>query len=522
MDLFVTESTALACALPASCQRAKSEASAAGHFGLRLDLASERNALRLRTAAPHAFQFAMQFRPKHTQAPMPAKRKRGMGFGTAGALERAVRGYLERAAPTAGPKWKPFELWEYRKLQFGATPHGPSLASLNPLLLALLAVAPSAIVNQKALESALLAVNECEKEMQLVPPTMTDALWAGWLAAQLRTALSHCRRLKLNLRLRRQVRARVEEAKKAAFDETVDAVVVEDAVGAELEADEAENSGQLALATAEVAPESERKRTRVRRKMSSPPRPLCENELQRCEKGTALQECEKETAGEPAAAHCTPPRRRLCRKESAGSQVSVDFDALLGSPADVPVRVTPAQCGLLMNLLSSAPRPAGQGAQGAQVTAAVIAKKPATATARGKKAATGRSVKASAAVASADFNVMWYKTSNAVAVRERNGKQLFQVACKGAARQELEALARQCVERLVAGATAQSVKAWAEKQKLELARASSGRGEEPHSSEGEEEEKVEEDCEVEEEPPSKQRGASSSWSNRIEDYEDIW
>jgi hypothetical protein len=33
----------------------------------------------------------------------------------------------------------------------------------------------------------------------------------------------------------------------------------EDAVGAELEADEAENSGQLAPATAELAPESEKK-----------------------------------------------------------------------------------------------------------------------------------------------------------------------------------------------------------------------------------------------------------------------
>ena len=130
-------------------------------------------------------------------------------------------------------------------------------------------------------------------------------------------------------------------------------------------------------------------------------------------------------------------------------------------------------------------------------------------------------MKATAAVATADFNVMWYKTSNAVAVRERNGKQLFQVACKGAAREQLEALARQCVERLVAGATAESVKAWAEKQKLELAPSSAGRGEELRSAERmeeeeeEEQEEVEEECEEEEEPP-KQRGASSSWSTRIE------
>ena len=408
-------------------------------------------------------------------------------------------------------------------------------------MLALLAVAPSAIVNQKALESALLAVNEFEKEMQLVPPALTEAHWAGWLAAQLRTALSHCRRLKLNARLRRQVLARVEEAKKPALEKTIDAVVVGDAVGDELEAHGAEDSGQPAPATAEALQDSATKRTRLRRKVSSQPRPVCEQgsqhceknaelqESQHCEKGTAQQECEKETAGEPAASHWTPPRRRLCRKESAASEVSVDFDALLGSPADGPVRVTPAQCGLLINLLSTVPRPAGQGSQGAQVTAAVIAtKKPAAASARGKKAATGRSVKATAAVATADLNVMWYKTSNAVAVRERNGKQLFQVACKGAAREQLEALARQCVERLVAGATAESVKAWAEKQKLELAPSPAGRGEELRSAERmeeeeeEDQEEVEEDCEVEEEPPSKHRGASSSWSTRIEDYEDIW
>ena len=62
----------------------------------------------------------MQFPPKHTQAPVPVKRKRGMGLGTAGALERAVRGYLEGAVATAGPaaKPKPFELWEYRTVWF--------------------------------------------------------------------------------------------------------------------------------------------------------------------------------------------------------------------------------------------------------------------------------------------------------------------------------------------------------------------------------------------------------------------
>ena len=63
---------------------------------------------------------------------------------------------------------------------------------------------------------------------------------------------------------------------------------------------------------------------------------------------------------------------------------------------------------------------------------------------------------------------MWYKSSNAVAVRERGGRQLFQIALKGASRQDLEGLAEQCLEKLREGGTVQETKAWAEEKKQSL------------------------------------------------------
>ena len=55
-----------------------------------------------------------------------------------------------------------------------------------------------------------------------------------------------------------------------------------------------------------------------------------------------------------------------------------------------------------------------------------------------------------------------------MAVRERGGRQLFQIALKGASRQELEALAEHCLEKLREGGTVQETKAWAEVQKQSL------------------------------------------------------
>ena len=53
-----------------------------------------------------------------------------------------------------------------------------------------------------------------------------------------------------------------------------------------------------------------------------------------------------------------------------------------------------------------------------------------------------------------------------VRIEQRCGsRQLFQIALKGASREELEALAEQCCEMLREGATVQEAKAWAEVQK---------------------------------------------------------
>lgn len=149
----------------------------------------------------------------------------------------------------------------------------------------------------------------------------------------------------------------------------------------------------------------------------------------------------------------------------------MDFNLLLSSPvargsgsagSGSAVTVTPGQCGLLMNLLSAAPRPAGNGAQGAQVSS-FCQKKPAVA-----KAAGARKRCEAAAISTAELQTMWYKSSNAVAVRERGGRQLFQIALKGASRQDLEGLAEQCLEKLREGGTVQETKAWAEEQKQSL------------------------------------------------------
>ena len=63
---------------------------------------------------------------------------------------------------------------------------------------------------------------------------------------------------------------------------------------------------------------------------------------------------------------------------------------------------------------------------------------------------------------------MWCKSSNAVAVRELGGRQLYQIALKNASREELEALAVQCLQKLREGGTVQETKAWAEVQKRSL------------------------------------------------------
>ena len=115
---------------------------------------------------------------------------------------------------------------------------------------------------------------------------------------------------------------------------------------------------------------------------AAPKTPPCKRRVRRKTADDAENAAEPLRNGSPAAAlaRSTPRRRRLRRKES---EASVDFNLLLSSPvargsgsagsgsagSGSAVIVTPGQCGLLMNLLSAAPRPAGtHGAQGAQVS----------------------------------------------------------------------------------------------------------------------------------------------------------
>jgi hypothetical protein len=142
------------------------------------------------------------------------------------ALQLFVKNWV-RENGAVDDKKHPFELYEYRMLEFGQSPNGASLAKLAPLLLQLLAVAANAVVNQKSLEVALRELAAHERNMQLLSPTLTEAHWSSWLAGQLRTALSHCRKLKLRPKLMQQTLRKTPGCYHQALKELVGAVDVE-------------------------------------------------------------------------------------------------------------------------------------------------------------------------------------------------------------------------------------------------------------------------------------------------------
>ena len=305
---------------------------------------------------------------------MPAKRKRALACVSPVDLERAlqlfVKNWVRENGSAVDENKHPFELFGYRMVEFGASPDGTSLAKLASLLGLLLSVAPNAVVNQKSLEVALRHLAAEERDLQLLPPQLTEAHWSSWLAGQLRTALSHCRRLRLRPKLMQQTLRKTAGCYHAALQELVAAVDVEEGDVRDVGEDGSAEALALAEELVDAASSAE----------AAPKTPLCKRRVRRKTADDRESAAEPLGNGSPAAAVAlsTPRRRRLRRKES---EASVDFNSLLSSPvaggsgsagsgsagSGSAVTVTPGQCGLLMNLLTAVPRPAGLGAQGAQV-----------------------------------------------------------------------------------------------------------------------------------------------------------
>ena len=66
---------------------------------------------------------------------------------------------------------------------------------------------------------------------------------------------------------------------------------------------------------------------------------------------------------------------------------------------------------------------------------------------------------------------MWYKNTAAVGVRERGGKQLFQIRVAGATREELTNVAARLIGKLQQGTNLDTVKALLAEEKAALQRA---------------------------------------------------
>ena len=64
---------------------------------------------------------------------------------------------------------------------------------------------------------------------------------------------------------------------------------------------------------------------------------------------------------------------------------------------------------------------------------------------------------------------MYYKTSGAVAVREKGGRQVLQILVAGASRAALQKIADEAVAKLTGGEALLAVKQWVLEAKSELA-----------------------------------------------------
>jgi hypothetical protein len=69
-----------------------------------------------------------------------------------------------------------------------------------------------------------------------------------------------------------------------------------------------------------------------------------------------------------------------------------------------------------------------------------------------------------AADSEANYTIMHYQTSNAIAVRRKGGNQIFQLLMHDKTKAEAQAIAKLCVFHLVQGEDPSTVKAWGLKQ----------------------------------------------------------
>jgi len=90
----------------------------------------------------------------------PVKRARVVGFSNGAVLGELLEQYLQEATAAGQAVKDLFELKAYSDLQMNGTPDAPSLAGLEAVLRRLLSAAPSASLNQRAMEKALRRLAE--------------------------------------------------------------------------------------------------------------------------------------------------------------------------------------------------------------------------------------------------------------------------------------------------------------------------------------------------------------------------
>ena len=369
------------------------------------------------------------------QCEMPAKRRaRVLGFSNVAVMHGVLRDHVLSARGSAKEVSEAvFELSSYSDMPLSGSPECESLIALAPLLVRLLTVAPSGSINQKSLETAVSQVGRLYPRLR--DAALSETQWACHLAQQLRCAVSHVRRLRLNHRLLRQRSGGLSSESMAMLQTLLDLVAVEDGEGSD-----GEGAGAVAADSGSAQ--------------------------------SSLLGGPGDGALEPPAASSAPPlcwtpRRRLARKSSeasAASEASLDFASFACSPVPgQPVVVTPAQCGLLLDALLAVPRPAAVGAQGQATASSRAALK------RHVRAKVAKRKQCTASTAAPGrYMKMWYKSTGACAVREVGGRQLLQVVVKGAGKEQIEAVADQCLAKLHAGEDLIAVKQWVVEAKERL------------------------------------------------------
>ena len=241
--------------------------------------------------------------------------------------------------------------------------------------------------------------------------------WACHVAQQLRTAVSHLRRMRLNPTLRRQRLSSCTPQEQDALNGLLDLIVAD-----------ADEEGSVSVEG-------------------------LGDEISAVEPPTAGPAAEDDPSGPPAEVGTSlqRPRRALAKRLSEASAASLDFERLAFSPQRHVV-MSPQDCGLLLNALAMRPRPAETGSHGATTRRAKEVLRRPAASPKTKAAAP------SARTGGSQHIRMYYSTSGAVAVRQRGGKQLLQILVGGASRAALEQIADQAIAKLEAGESLVTVK----------------------------------------------------------------